>query len=475
MSKFNAEEYKKKLQESTSCETCEKVPLPKLKKNTRYIFISYSHKDYKKVYSDLVDLYVSDIPFWYDEGLPAGKNWDDVVREKMTDSRCSGIIFYLSENLFLSRSIETEISIALGEDEVISMPGIKKDYFCVNITDLSPSKILKGVYSKKDFPDTEDEMKAQFNWVEMLQKAFPDKATYLSFNNPHHRANLVEQIGVVFSIIPNYNPYDFSNAIFCSGKAKIKFENGVIYDGEFLNGNFHGNGKMEFPNNAVYEGGWEKGKRHGNGKMLYVDGTIYEGGWKEGKYHGIGRKSLYNGTIYEGNWKEGKPHGKGKTISLDGTIYEGEWKEGKYHGKGKCEFPNGIVYKGEWKEGKPNGKGEVTYSNGDIYDGDWVDGKDCGQCTYIRKSDGHKYVGGWGENGSLGYGIYIYPDGASRSGNWDGTVLLDGEGVMRYDDGSAYDGQIKNNKRHGYGTFTLPDGTTQTGYFENDKFIGPKL
>lgn len=44
------------------------------------------------------------------------KNWDDVVREKMTDPNCAGVIFYLSEHLFLSRSIQTEIQIAIGDD-----------------------------------------------------------------------------------------------------------------------------------------------------------------------------------------------------------------------------------------------------------------------------------------------------------------------------------------------------------------------
>lgn len=62
MKRFSAEAYKRKLEESTSCENCEKVPLDKLKEDSQYIFISYSHKDYKMVYRDLADLYESDIP-----------------------------------------------------------------------------------------------------------------------------------------------------------------------------------------------------------------------------------------------------------------------------------------------------------------------------------------------------------------------------------------------------------------------------
>ena len=161
MANFDAEEYKKQLALSSSCETCEKVPMPKLGPNDFYIFISYSHKDYQKVYADLADLYESDIPFWYDSGLPAGKNWDDVVREKMTDPYCAGVIFYLSENLFLSRSIQTEIQIACGEDGSDSGPKVKRDYFSVNLTDKSPSGILSSVFADKKFHDEEDEMMAR--------------------------------------------------------------------------------------------------------------------------------------------------------------------------------------------------------------------------------------------------------------------------------------------------------------------------
>ena len=40
MANFDAEEYKKQLALSSSCETCEKVPMPKLGPNDFYIFIS---------------------------------------------------------------------------------------------------------------------------------------------------------------------------------------------------------------------------------------------------------------------------------------------------------------------------------------------------------------------------------------------------------------------------------------------------
>lgn len=104
--------YKKYLQELEAAESIDQIStslLPKLKGSQNYIFISYSHRDYKQVYRDLAELRKNDIPFWYDEGLPAGENWDDVVRKKMAEPNCAGVIFYISDSLFVSQSIQTEI------------------------------------------------------------------------------------------------------------------------------------------------------------------------------------------------------------------------------------------------------------------------------------------------------------------------------------------------------------------------------
>ena len=127
MARFCAQDYKERLAASESWRTCEKVPLPKLYDKSHYIFISYSHKDYKQVYADLADLYENNIPFWYDSGLDAGANWDDVVPQKLNDPFCIGAIFYMSERLFLSRSIQKEIDIVCTPEDESS----RKKYFCV--------------------------------------------------------------------------------------------------------------------------------------------------------------------------------------------------------------------------------------------------------------------------------------------------------------------------------------------------------
>lgn len=358
MPEFSALEYKEKLQRSNSCEECEKVPMPKLGPNREYIFISYSHKDYKKVYSDLADLYEKGISFWYDGGLPAGKNWDDVVRERMTDSRCVGVIFYLSENLFLSRSIQTEIRITCGED-VESSNKQMKEYFSVNLTDLRPNEMLRSC--AQQLLEDGCDMEKYSERINILTKTFPAKATYLPFSHTNHSKKLVEQIKVVFGIKPNYNLYDFRGAEFFSGTGIIRFESGAVYEGAYENGRFSGKGKMTWEDGSVYEGEWIEGKRHGEGRIVYSDGSVYKGNWVAGRREGWGKYSYKNGSIYKGYWVKDQPNGRGTMTYTDGATYEGEWKQGKKHGKGQYTYPNGVVYKGVFVEGKADDHGEYIW------------------------------------------------------------------------------------------------------------------
>ena len=73
-----------------------------------YVFISYSHKDFKQVYSDLAFFSYNNkkrVRFWYDEGLPAGDDWFSVAKERLSDPHCVGVIFYLSENFLRSPAV----------------------------------------------------------------------------------------------------------------------------------------------------------------------------------------------------------------------------------------------------------------------------------------------------------------------------------------------------------------------------------
>lgn len=83
------------------------------------------------------------------------------------------------------------------------------------------------------------------------------------------------------------------------GKGKIINEKGVIYEGDWVNQKKDGFGKLVIPREGQnlfskhlfyqeYTGQFKNDKMHGFGKMIFDDGTVYEGEWVEGYKQGKG-------------------------------------------------------------------------------------------------------------------------------------------------------------------------------------------
>jgi hypothetical protein len=69
-------------------------------------------------------------------------------------------------------------------------------------------------------------------------------------------------------------------------KGTFKFADGAVYEGDWIDGKYHGTGKFSFGNGDVYEGGFRNGKYHGTGKLTYADGTVQEGTFIEDVFQG---------------------------------------------------------------------------------------------------------------------------------------------------------------------------------------------
>ena len=154
------------------------------------------------------------------------------------------------------------------------------------------------------------------------------------------------------------------------------FDNGIIYLGEYKDGEKNGKGK-EYNEHfkLIYEGEFKNGLRNWIGKEYDDKGNfIFEGKYEEGKrFEGKEKNSIivFNGVYYNGNKM------KGKLYKRDKLEYEGQFLFGKkWHGKGYDESKNIIyeledgtgnvkefndkgelIYSGEYKKGKKNGKG----------------------------------------------------------------------------------------------------------------------
>ena len=124
---------------------------------------------------------------------------------------------------------------------------------------------------------------------------------------------------------------------------------------------FTGYKKQSFSDGSYYEGDFVNGKFHGKGKYTWANGTYYEGEFANGDFNGYGKRTYDDGAVYEGEFENDMRHGKGKMILADGETYEGVYKEGKRHGRGKCVLPDGTVQDGYFENGEFVGVAESAY------------------------------------------------------------------------------------------------------------------
>lgn len=89
-----------------------------------YYFVSYSHKDFKKVYRDIFALQKGGLNIWYDREMVYGQSWLDTAEKYIRNQHCLGVVFYVSENSVVSEAIREEIMFAQKHD---------KDWCSVNL------------------------------------------------------------------------------------------------------------------------------------------------------------------------------------------------------------------------------------------------------------------------------------------------------------------------------------------------------
>lgn len=150
------------------------------------------------------------------------------------------------------------------------------------------------------------------------------------------------------------------------------------YEGQWINGKFHGRGVLWYSNGRKEEGQWENGLQHGQGLIFFPDGAKYEGSFVHDKRYGQGNIRYANGGTYDGMWENDKPHGRGTMTFSSGGSYTGNFVNGNFHGRGKYSYANGNYYDGEWANDKENGQGfyqqthgweKGTFKNGNLWNG----------------------------------------------------------------------------------------------------------
>lgn len=196
-SREEIEGKKREIIESDDDKNCPKPPLPELGEHSNYIFISYPHKDYKQVYCDLWDYYAEGVRYWYDRGLTAGVDWEKEVRQKITDARCSGIVYYLSENSFTdSMAFEIGCAQEVAPDDSYGKSG--RNYFSINI---GGKTVWNLIFESRD----KGLIKTEPDKVTAILNTFSEKRTFIGRSKDpsdnKHMSAVIEQFRDRFSVV----------------------------------------------------------------------------------------------------------------------------------------------------------------------------------------------------------------------------------------------------------------------------------
>lgn len=155
-----------------------------------------------------------------------------------------------------------------------------------------------------------------------------------------------------------------------------------FYMGTFVDGKKSGTGTQIFTNdNDRYDGEWLNGYYHGQGTYTFADGRKYVGSWKDDKKHGQGTFAWANGDKYEGSWQSDKRNGQGTYTFADGRKYVGSWKDSDYHGFGTLSFPKDGSY--TWY--KERGYGSLQGGRY-VVEGEWENDEFVAACKPNRQA-----------------------------------------------------------------------------------------
>ena len=175
--------------------------------------------------------------------------------------------------------------------------------------------------------------------------------------------------------------------------------------------------------------------RHGNGTMKYSNGNMYVGEWLDDRFDGVGEYIWADGRRFIGGFKSDKIEGRGTGFWPDGRIYEGEYKSDLVHGHGLVTLQSGKSFEGTFADDFPL-EGQMIESDGTMYSATF-DGK-----THVSewRATNRTLVGkfeGWTKPGCVHMmREFVWVDGRRFAGSFNGFCPL--VGVLTEIDGTQY-------------------------------------
>tara|TARA_B100001057_G_C22794908_1_gene929180 strand:+ start:147 stop:1706 length:1560 start_codon:yes stop_codon:yes gene_type:complete len=299
----------------------------------------------------------------------------------------------------------------------------------------------------------------------------------------------------------------------------LKYKNGNMFIGEFINGNINGSGILYLADtNSVYVGDkfqtenleWKSGVNLTmSGNCSLWSGRNYNGPNVNQNHHqffyitlseilfyGNCEKQPYDGTVVKrhGSWK-GKTNdmtvmsGDGVMTYDDGGIYEGQWKDNLRHGKGsykkykisgdKKDKELLLSQVGVWKNDKLFESTEIAtieLNDNYLFIGQIKNGNPLGNGRlYFKKGKNDEKIitGEWKQGEDLTYGTirtskYHYTGSIKNYKTSEAPVnyLAEGDGIKKYsENGATLRGTFTANTANGFGSMQWPNGDKYEGNF----------
>ena len=315
---------------------------------------------------------------------------------------------------------------------------------------------------------------------EMKDGKYEGRGTFYDFSGKieydgYFKDGNYEGYGREYNFYDNKLKYEgfFSNYKY-NGKGMLYYKNNKIFFVGYFKENDYVKGILYDPEgNIVYKGEFiNKNPKEGkNIKLFELNGDlIYEGDFLEGKYHG-------QGTLYE----IGKYERKGIFSEFKRKKYIGEFNNGNFEGTGKLYMDHSLgkylYYEGKFKNGLFNDEGILFYQNGKkFYDGNFKDGQICGKGVRFYKN-GSKKMEGVFENSNSCEGKYFNPEEKEiYSGKILNEIPLTSKNITIYDDNmnKIYEGETNEGVYEGEGTeycSLIKDMVLYKGHFSKNYYI----
>lgn len=105
-----------------------------------------------------------------------------------------------------------------------------------------------------------------------------------------------------------------------TGVRGVRFADGCVYQGDWVDGLEEGIGQLSFPNGDKYKGGFKGGMKHGRGLFVFANGDQFRGSFFKNEKHGLGTYLWADGDRFEATFQHGKENGKCTFFSADDRV-----------------------------------------------------------------------------------------------------------------------------------------------------------